>query len=32
MLISTLLLLLGFIILIKGADLFVDGASGLHLT
>lgn len=29
MLISTLLLLLGFIILIKGADLFVDGASGI---
>ena len=29
MLISTLILLLGFIILIKGADLFVDGASGI---
>lgn len=29
MLINTILLLLGFTILIKGADLFVDGASGI---
>ncbi|MBQ6323417.1 MAG: calcium/sodium antiporter [Bacilli bacterium] len=29
MLINTILLVLGFIILIKGADIFVDGASGI---
>jgi len=29
MLINTILLILGFVILIKGADLFVDGASGV---
>lgn len=29
MIINTILLILGFVILIKGADLFVDGASGI---
>lgn len=29
MLINTIILILGFIILIKGADIFVDGASGI---
>ena len=29
MVISTILLIIGFIILIKGADIFVDGASGI---
>ena len=29
MLLSVLILVVGFIILIKGADLFVDGASGI---
>lgn len=29
MILNTILLILGFVILIKGADLFVDGASGI---
>lgn len=29
MIINTIILILGFVILIKGADLFVDGASGI---
>ena len=29
MLISLFLLIIGFVILIKGADIFVDGASGI---
>ena len=29
MIISTILLIIGFVILIKGADIFVDGASGI---
>ena len=29
MVFNTIILILGFVILIKGADLFVDGASGI---